>query len=68
MGTRIKRTLNRVKFAAIGAAAGASLGALVSRNAASTAAGVGALVGATIGEKRSMVETTIDQIKSKKQS
>lgn len=63
MRTRIKRVMNRAKYAAVGAAAGGALGGLFSRNAASTAAGVGALVGATIGEKRGSVDAVVTKVK-----
>jgi hypothetical protein len=52
MGSRIRTSLKRAKYAAIGAAFGAALGGLISRNAASTGGAVGALVGAALGELR----------------
>jgi uncharacterized protein YqgC (DUF456 family) len=66
MGSRIKRTLSRAKYAAIGASVGAFLGALISRNAASTGAGVGALIGATIGEKRVSAEEFVGNVRERK--
>lgn len=63
MRTRLKRVVNRAKYAAIGAAVGGALGGLFSRNAASTAAGVGALVGATVGEKRVSVGALATRVK-----
>lgn len=67
MRSRIKITLGRVKYAAIGAAIGAALGGLVNRNAASTGGAVGGLVGATLGETRVNAESTYTQLKGKVQ-
>ena len=64
MRDRLRRPLNRVKYAAIGAAIGAALGGLVSREAASTVAGIGALAGANLGESRAIF--TYEELKRKK--
>ncbi|MCU4717307.1 glycine zipper 2TM domain-containing protein [Halapricum hydrolyticum] len=65
MGKRIKQTISRAKYAAIGASVGAFVGGLISRNAASTGAGLGALVGATVGEKRVSVDEFVGQVKDR---
>ena len=64
MGDRLRRRLNRAKYAAIGAAVGAALGGLASREAASTCAGIGALAGANLGESRAML--TYHELKRRK--
>jgi hypothetical protein len=61
--SRLERTLNRSKYAAIGAGIGAALGGLISRNAASTGGGIGALVGATVGEKRVDFDSFVESVK-----
>lgn len=63
MRSRIRTTVSRVKYAAIGAAIGAGLGAVLSRNAASTGGAIGGLVGATLGEARVSAENTYEELR-----
>lgn len=64
MGDRLRRRVNRAKYAAIRAAVGAALGNLMSREVASAAAGIGAVAGANLGESRAIV--TYEGLKRKK--
>ena len=59
MRSRIRTTVGRVKYAAIGA----GLGAVLSRNAASTGGAIGGLVGATLGEARVSAENTYEELR-----
>lgn len=68
VGLHYKRTVNRAKYAAIGAAFGATLGGVVNRDAASTGGALGALVGATIGERRVSAGAIVNQLKERKQA
>lgn len=67
MRARIRRVLNRAKYAGMGAAVGGTLGGLFSRSAASTGASVGALVGATIGEKRESVDAVVARVREQEE-
>ncbi|MFB6111755.1 MAG: YMGG-like glycine zipper-containing protein [Halobacteriaceae archaeon] len=63
MSSRVQSSLNRAKYAAIGAAIGAAVGGLFSRNAASTGGAVGGLVGAAVGDFQ--VTDVVDEAKEK---
>lgn len=61
MKERFTRALGRARYAAIGGAVGGFAGGLINRNLASTGAGVGALVGAVVGEKRTDVDSLLEE-------
>jgi len=62
---RIRRSLSRARYAALGGAVGGAIGGLFSRSAASSGAALGALVGAFVGETRVNAEARIDELKER---